>query len=177
MLLADDGQQTLLYTGDFKLSPSATAETPECPRAEILVMESTFGNPKYRLPPREKVISELVSIVRQSLSVGVTPVVQAYVLGKAQEVTKILTSHGIPVLQHREIFAINKIYEACGCEMGNVREYDAKLVEGHALIMPPPGQSSRYYRSRKGLNDRRHGLGERFTRQISAWRRLCSPSF
>ena len=140
MLLANDGQQTLLYTGDFKLSASATSEATECPHADILVMESTFGDPKYRLPPRDKVIADLVGIVQQSLSVGVTPVIQAYVLGKAQEVSKILTNHGIPVLQHREMFAISQIYESCGCEMGNVREYDGKPIEGHALVMPPPQQ-------------------------------------
>ena len=30
MLLAADGEQTLLYTGDFKLGESATAERPSC---------------------------------------------------------------------------------------------------------------------------------------------------
>ena len=31
MLLADDGQRSLLYTGDFKLDASATAEEAELP--------------------------------------------------------------------------------------------------------------------------------------------------
>ena len=42
----------LLFTGDFKLGPSATCEEAELPQADILVMESTFGKPKYRMPPR-----------------------------------------------------------------------------------------------------------------------------
>jgi Cft2 family RNA processing exonuclease len=52
MLLAEEDGQSLLYTGDFKLGESATAERAEPPRADILVMESTFGHPQYRLPPR-----------------------------------------------------------------------------------------------------------------------------
>src|SRR3954468_1490750 len=35
MLLADDGHRTLLYTGDFKLDASATAEPAELPHVDI----------------------------------------------------------------------------------------------------------------------------------------------
>ena len=54
MLLAEDEASTLLYTGDFKLRPSPTAEPAELPHADILVIESTYGHPDYRLPPREE---------------------------------------------------------------------------------------------------------------------------
>src|SRR6185503_13132984 len=50
MLLVETEGQRLLYTGDFKLSPSATAAPAAPPRADVLVMESTFGDPAYRLP-------------------------------------------------------------------------------------------------------------------------------
>ena len=91
MLLADDGDSSLLYTGDFKLGPSATAEPAELPHADVLVMESTFGLPRYRMPPRDTVIDQLLSIVHAALADGKTPVIHAYPLGKSQEVTKILT--------------------------------------------------------------------------------------
>ena len=39
MLLARDEDQSLLYTGDFKLGESATSERAELPRADILVLE------------------------------------------------------------------------------------------------------------------------------------------
>ena len=63
MLLAEDGDRSLLYTGDFKLGPSATAEEAELPHADVLVMESTFGLPRYRMPPREETIAKLLDIV------------------------------------------------------------------------------------------------------------------
>ncbi len=59
-VLAGGGERSLLYTGDFKLGPSATADEAELPQADILIMESTFGRPKYRLPPREEIVAELV---------------------------------------------------------------------------------------------------------------------
>lgn len=140
MLLAEDGEQSLLYTGDFKLGESATAERAEPPKADVLVMESTFGHPQYRLPPRKQVVEQLLDLVQAALQQGATPVIQAYVLGKAQEVTRILTSAGVPVLQHPAIYAISRIYEACGCPLGECREYPGHPISGHAVVTPPAGQ-------------------------------------
>ncbi len=143
MLLVENGPRSLLYTGDFKLSPSATAEAAAPPPAEILVMESTFGDPKFRMPPRDQVIEELLHLVRQALAQGRTPVIQAYVLGKAQEVTRILLEHGLPVQQHPEMAAISRIYQESGCELGELKIYDGIALPGHVVLEPPVGQKSR----------------------------------
>lgn len=141
MLLVETPDQSLLYTGDFRLRPSATAELAEPPRAQWLVMECTFGSPEFRMPPREQVIADLVGVVRQSLAAGLTPVIFAYVLGKAQEVTRILTSAGIPVRQHRMIYELSQLYEQCGCPLGDHSLYDPSIdaEPSAALILPPPG--------------------------------------
>ncbi|MBX7165987.1 MAG: MBL fold metallo-hydrolase [Pirellulales bacterium] len=139
MLLADDGQTRLLYTGDFKLQPSLTAEAAELPQADVLVMESTYGDPRYRHPPRDEAIGQLLSLVRGAFEHGTTPVVLAYALGKAQEVTAILTQAGIPVLQHPRAFAISRIYQEYGVDLGNVAEYPGHIRPGHAVVMPPWG--------------------------------------
>jgi putative mRNA 3-end processing factor len=142
MLLADDGEKRLLFTGDFKLGPSATCEEVELPQADILVMESTFGKPKYRLPPREEIIAELIALVRKTLSEGRTPVIHAYALGKSQEVTKILTLAGIPVEQHPDIFAVSKVYNACGMDLGDVSEFKGKAKPDHAIVTLPRGMKN-----------------------------------
>ena len=139
MLLAESDGQSFLYTGDFKLGPSATSEPAELPQADILVMESTFGRPRYRLPPREEVISELIDLVRETLQVGRAPVIHAYALGKAQEVTKLLTDAGIPVQQHPMTFAVCEVYRQCGTNLGDVTEYRGRWQPGHALVTLPRG--------------------------------------
>jgi Cft2 family RNA processing exonuclease len=144
MLFADDGQRTLLYTGDFKLDESATAESAELPHADILVMESTFGRPQYRLPPRREVVERLLEIVFDALAEGTTPVVHAYPLGKSQEVTKLLTLNGIPVLQHRVVYEISQIYEKCGVDLGDFALFDGQPLGGHAVVTLP--RSSREFR-------------------------------
>jgi len=128
---------SLLYTGDFKLGDSATAEACVLPRSDVLIMESTFGNPRHCLPPREESIAQLVATVTRVLDSGRTPVVLAYVLGKAQEVTKILTSAGMRVVQHPLVHEISLIYQQLGCDLGPF-ELCAEAPATDAVVVAPP---------------------------------------
>jgi Cft2 family RNA processing exonuclease len=139
MLHADDGSQSLLYTGDFKLDESATSDTAELPHADILIMECTFGRPHYRLPPRMSTVDRLLEIVHDALAAGKTPVVHAYPLGKSQEVTKLLTQSGVPVLQHRTVYEISCIYRECGVDLGDFALFDGQALAGHAVVTLPRG--------------------------------------
>ena len=144
MLLAETEAGSVLYTGDFKLGPSATTEPAELPRADVLIMESTFGRPQYRLPPRDEVVSELIELARSTLAAGDTPVIHAYALGKAQEATAILTGAKIPVMQHPDILAVSEVYRRCGVDLGDVRAYDASEALGCAVVTLPA--RARHYR-------------------------------
>lgn len=137
MLWAHDGSQSLLYTGDFKLSASATAARAAPPQADILVMESTYGDPRYRLPPREEVIADFLALVRQTLESQRVPVILAYPLGKSQEVTRILTQAGISVLQHPDVYRVSRAYVENGVDLGEFMEYSPPLAAGRAVIVPP----------------------------------------
>src|SRR5687768_4187516 len=136
MLHVAGPQGTLLYTGDFKLRPSATAEAASPPRVDVLVMESTYGDPRYRLPPRDEVIGQLIAIVSRVLEAGRTPVIHAYVLGKAQEVTRILTSAGLRVVQHPLVHEISLIYQACGCELGVLERCEGSPPPDAVVVAP-----------------------------------------
>ncbi len=146
MLLVECDGRRLLYTGDFKLGESATSEAAELPRADVLIMESTFGQPRYRMPPRSETVARLMEIVTGALGEGRTPVIHAYPLGKSQEVTRLLTSAGVPVLQHAAIFAISEAYRECGVDLGDVRAFGAELAPGCAVVTLP--QWSGKYRLR-----------------------------
>jgi len=137
MLLAEDGKHSLLYTGDFKLTESATAGKAELPQAEILVIECTYGHPEYRMPPRARAITQLLQVIRQVLAADAVPVILAYALGKGQEVTRLLTQAGIPVLQHREIFAVSQVYESFGVSLGRYEQLSGKPPRGWAVVVPP----------------------------------------
>ncbi len=137
MLLAEDGQCSLLYTGDFKLGPSATAAPAELPHAEILVIESTYGDPAYRLPPRAEAIEQLCHLAARILKRGQVPVLEAYALGKAQEVTRILADAGFAVLQHPAAYQITQVYEAFGVAVGCGGCSAGLPAPGAVWVVPP----------------------------------------
>lgn len=139
MVLIECAAGSLLYTGDFKLGESATAERAELPRADVLVMESTFGKPRYRMPPRAQTIGRLLQIVRDALARDATPVLHAYPLGKSQEATRILTHAGIPVLQHPAVYAVSQAYIQCGVDLGDVQPFDPRRAAGCAVVTLPQG--------------------------------------
>ena len=139
MLHVEDEGRTMLYTGDFQLTPSETSERADPPNAETLIMETTFGDPRFRFPAREKVIDQLCETVATSIREGKTPVVGAYALGKSQEATKILTDAGFPVRQHRSAYEISLVYEKCGVSLGDfsLLSTEQPLQPGEVLIVPP----------------------------------------
>lgn len=90
---------SLLYTGDFKLRDSRSTQPCQWRKAETLIMETTFGLPKYCLPPTEETLAAIVAFCQETLAEGATPVLFAYALGKAQEISWVLLENGlIPIL-------------------------------------------------------------------------------
>jgi putative mRNA 3-end processing factor len=137
MLLAEEGGTRLLYTGDFKLTPALTTEPAELPRADVLIIESTFGDPRYRWGDWEESVASLVGVVRDILSRGAVPVVLAYALGKAQEVTAILTRAGLAVQQERSVFAMSQVYAQFGVDLGRIELLGTAPLDGRTIVAPP----------------------------------------
>jgi Cft2 family RNA processing exonuclease len=106
-------------------------------------MECTFGSPWFRLPPREDCIVRLIELVTRLLAAGRTPVIEAYALGKAQEVTRILTLHGIPVCQHADVAPVSAVYCECGVELGEYAVMNGRPPRNRAIVVPP-GRKYRY---------------------------------
>src|SRR5450432_3893310 len=105
---------TLFYTGDFKLRQGRSAETAEWKQADTLIMETTYGLPRYRLPPTELVVQQIVAFCRDTLEEGATPVLLGYSLGKAQEILCSLAEADLQPMLHGSAFQMTKIYEQFG---------------------------------------------------------------
>jgi DNA ligase-1 len=94
------GNETLLYTGDFKLRPGKSAELAEWRKAETLIMETTFGLPRYRFPPTEQVINQIIAFCQETIDDSGVPVLLGYSLGKAQEILCSLDGAGLTPMLH-----------------------------------------------------------------------------
>ena len=146
MLHVTRPEGTLLYTGDFKLRESLTVEPARAEPADVLVMESTYGQPHFRFPPWRTVAEQLVETVEQAMRTGRQPIVMGYSLGKSQEITRILTDAGFPVTQHGAVHAMSEIHGRLGVELGTYRRYAYEdfhgpkaldLRERGVLVAPP----------------------------------------
>lgn len=143
MLLVEnlkDGHR-LLHTGDFKMRAGAGAETARPCQADWLIMETTFGLPKYRFPAALLVWSSLVDFAHECLEEGLVPLLMAYALGKAQEI--LLEMHqrapDLAFQVHDSVAKMNEAmmrlgYELPPCEPFSPKEHSP---QGKVVILPP----------------------------------------
>jgi DNA ligase 1 len=136
------GNETLLYTGDFKLRPGKSAELAEWRKAETLIMETTFGLPRYRFPPTEQVIDQIIAFCRETIDDGGVPVLLGYSLGKAQEILCSLDGAGLTPMLHGSVYHMTRIYEQFGQSFCKYVRYNPKDVAGKVLICPPSANHS-----------------------------------
>ncbi len=126
------------YTGDLCLEPTLTAEAAEVVPCDVLVMESTFGSPRYAFPPKAEVLAAVRRFVDDALSDGATPVLLAYALGKGQEILKFLGEAGYRCRAHASVHALDRIYERLGVALPNVRALGPEGPERGEVVVCPP---------------------------------------
>jgi DNA ligase 1 len=139
-LTSDD--ETLLYTGDFKLRPGKSAEPAEWRHADTLITETTFGLPRYQFPPTEQVIKQIVAFARDAIEDCAVPVLLGYSLGKAQEILCSLDGAGLTPMLHGSVFQMTRIYEQFGQSFCKYVRYNKNDVAGKVLICPPSAAHS-----------------------------------
>lgn len=134
---------TLLYTGDFKLRAGVSSEAAgSCP-AETLIMETTYGLPRYVFPPAEEVISDIVKFCHEALEDGDVPVLLGYSLGKSQEILASLAGAGLTAMLHGSMTALMPVYEAAGVVFPAFVPWKPAEADGHVLLCPPALVGSR----------------------------------
>jgi putative mRNA 3-end processing factor len=132
------GGVTVGYTGDLCTEPTRTAEPVDVMPCDVLLMESTFGLPRYVFPPKEEVLAAVKRFVDDALADGATPVLLGYSLGKAQEVLKHFGELGYPCRAHATIHAVNEVYEAQGVPLPNVRLLGPEGPDPGEIVVVPP---------------------------------------
>jgi DNA ligase 1 len=141
--------QSLLYTGDFKLRKGKSAEPIEWCKSDTLVMETTYGLPRYVFPPTDQVVAQLVKFCAEAIEEDTTPILFGYSLGKAQEILAALFGSGLRVLLHPTVFRMTKLYEAMQDRLPPYSLYRPQDLPGSVLICPPSANRTRLVQSIK----------------------------
>jgi DNA ligase-1 len=141
-LFISSREGTLLYTGDFKLRPGKSAEPAQWREAQTLILETTFGRPRYQFPSAEKVVGQIVAFCHDTLDEGAVPVLLGYSLGKAQEILCGLEDAELIPMLHGSVYEMTRIYEDLGKTFCNYVRYQPNDVAGKVLICPPSANGS-----------------------------------
>ncbi|MEM2795915.1 MAG: beta-CASP ribonuclease aCPSF1 [Candidatus Hadarchaeales archaeon] len=116
-----DGLYNVVYTGDIKFdktrlfSPAAYG----FPRAETVIIESTYGGPQDIMPTREESEQEFIKTVLETIERGGKVLVPAFSVGRSQEIMVLLDEyvrrgviHDIPIYLDGMIWEATTIHTA-----------------------------------------------------------------
>lgn len=149
----------LLYSGDFKLRPGRSAEPVEVPQADVVIMETTFGRPRYRFPETEQVVGEILAFCRKSLDDGCAPVLFCYSLGKGQEVLACLDGAEFPIYLHAKHWEMASLYRDFGVKLPPFQKYQPGQKLDGVLLCASGCRKSGWFEN----------LGRIRTAYISGW--------
>ena len=136
IMIEKDGLR-IVYTGDIKVTASFTAERIEIRKCDVLIIECTYGHPKFLFPDRHEVAHDLIKFVKDCMARRITPVIVAYRVGKAQEVVKILGDAGIRTRLEHSIYEVTRLYTELGVSLLNYRRYPPFTPHREAIVVPP----------------------------------------
>ncbi len=86
-----NGEKSVLYTGDMSTRDRFGMEGARPVKTDVLIIESTYGDPSYDFPATEKISRVIKDWVEDSVSSGFSTALFAYPLGKSQELIRMLS--------------------------------------------------------------------------------------
>ena len=160
-----DGEQRVLYTGDLCTRDRLDILGAVPIKTDILILEATYGLPRYAFPPREDIERIVRDWVEDNLARGRSVALFAYSLGKSQEMLMLLRDM-VPHLYGSSLYT-TRLLEDAGLEF-SYRPFDVRTVEEPFVLICPTGVR------RAGFIEslRNHGL---LTASVSGW--ALDPSF
>jgi putative mRNA 3-end processing factor len=132
----------IYYTGDISTRQRGFMGRARIPQADTLVVESTFGLPRYVFPPVDDIVHITNKIIGEMFDKGISVILMGYPLGKAQLLTQ-LFQHWAPLYIHNSVAKINNVYRdfGIGLKEGTVisnakQEYLLERATPWVMIVP-----------------------------------------
>jgi putative mRNA 3-end processing factor len=129
------GGEVWVVSGDYKLRPDSVCAPFEPLRCHTFLTESTFALPIYRWPSEVEVAGAIHDWWRANREAGLTSMLFAHPLGKAQRILAMIDSSIGPIGAHGAVEKYSAIYRAQG--IGIPELVEVKPREG-GLVMAPP---------------------------------------
>ena len=156
LFLEHDGT-SLLYTGDIKLRQPGGIPPTHVPKADVLILESTYGRPHFRFGDPDSTVESIARWCRRALDSRVTPVLLCHALGKTEEVMLALSPYGFTFALEKRCAPCAREYVMAGRPLPEWVELDGEAEPGRVVIAPPAGK------------DEVRRLGRYRTALVSGW--------
>lgn len=130
-----------VVSGDYKIEPDVSCEHFEPVRCNVFITESTFALPIYRWPDAAAIARDINAWWSRNAGEGVTSILFAYAVGKAQRLLAALDPTIGPILVHGAVNRFLPAYEAAGTALPPTMHADrdaAKAANRRAIVIAPP---------------------------------------
>lgn len=126
-------ENKILYTGDFNLKSRLFIKGFDPPEADILIIESTYGDPRFRFESFNEMIRYVNNLLTDLLSEGNNILAIGYPLGKSQILTKLFEWFN-NVYVSGPVEKYNSIYRKFDVDLHNFKRWIGKAEEPFILI-------------------------------------------
>jgi len=117
-IIVSGSADKFVYTGDLRTEDSILFKGAKPVECDTLLIESTYGIPRFSFPEREAVYSDIISWTKQEVASGNCVVLGGYALGKAQELVRILNERmGMTPIVSDEIGDVCAVYKRHGISL------------------------------------------------------------
>jgi putative mRNA 3-end processing factor len=135
-----------VVSGDYKCAANFVAEDTTCDgfepiRCHTFITESTFGLPIYQWRAQREIAAQINTWWAENAAAGVTSVLYAYGLGKAQRVLSMVDATIGPLFVHSAVAPLNEVYGAAGFALPAAQKLSDMPIKntGALVIVPPSG--------------------------------------
>ncbi|MDA7427168.1 ligase-associated DNA damage response exonuclease [Primorskyibacter aestuariivivens] len=160
------GGEVWVVSGDYKTTPDGLSEAFEPVRCHSFISECTFGLPVFTWEPQDIVINQINQWWAANASAGITTMLGAYSLGKAQRLLAAIDPSIGPILTHGAVEATNAVLRGQGYALPEtvpvMPDTDHKAYPGALVLAPPSALGSAWARK----------FGPQSTGFASGWMRL-----
>ncbi len=144
-----------VVSGDYKIVPDGLSESFEPVPCHSFISECTFGLPVFKWADQSEVAAELNGWWSANAANGVTTILGAYALGKAQRLMTLLDPGTGPILTHGAVEATNEILRAQGYTLPDTIRVTPDIhIRDHpgALVIAPPSALGSPWSRRFGVS-------------------------
>jgi putative mRNA 3-end processing factor len=134
-ILVERNGERWVFSGDYKVEADGVSTPFEAVPCNVFISECTFGLPVFRWQQQTDVFEEIHAWWRNNRERGISSILCAYSLGKAQRVLHHLDLSIGPVFVHSAVWSIS---EALGLTRDGTHRADADTKAEGALVVAPP---------------------------------------